>query len=200
MIQLIAQGNEAAFTELFYRYRNKIYSIAFDLTDSESIAEEIVQDVFLKIWLRRASLPGVEHFTAYLFTITRNEVFTVLKKIARKQLIENAASEINPLFYIDTEERISEKEYRAILLQALEKLSVQQRQVYHLIKEEGLTREQAALKLGISQETVKTHLAQAMRNIRAYCLARIDKKNIFSASPAKLLTIVSLMELAAALH
>ena len=88
LLRLIAEGDKNAFTQIYNNYRNKIYSIAFDLTESTAVAEEIVQDVFLKIWVKRDSLNEVEHFRAYLFTITRNYVFTALKRIARKVLID----------------------------------------------------------------------------------------------------------------
>lgn len=68
---------------------------------------------------------------------------------------------------------MDEKEFRAVLAEALTSLSPQQLQVYHLIKEQGLSREAAAGRLGLSPETVKVHLARAMRSIRAYIVARL---------------------------
>jgi RNA polymerase sigma-70 factor (ECF subfamily) len=174
LLKRVAKGDETAFTRLFNNYRNKIYSIAFDFTESSAIAEEIVQDVFLKIWIRRDSLNSITHFSAYLFTITRNYMFTALKRIARRQNIESKAVEDAPLFDEDTEARLLHKEYATILQEAIGRLPSQQREVYLLIKEKGYKREEAASALQLSPETVKTHLAQAMRNIRAYCIARLD--------------------------
>ena len=174
LLKDISQGDETAFTRLFDSYRNKIYSIAFELTESSSVAEEIVQDVFLKIWTKRASLGEIMHFQAYLFTITRNYVFTALKRIARKQAVEARAAGDAPLFYQDTENWLLHKEYALILREAVDRLPAQQRQVYQLIKEKEYKREEVAVMLRLSPETVKTHLAQAMRNVRAFCLARLD--------------------------
>jgi RNA polymerase sigma-70 factor (ECF subfamily) len=174
LLKLIAEGDKNAFTQLYNNYRNKIYSIAFELTESTAVAEEIVQDVFLKIWVKRNTLNEVEHFRAYLFTITRNYVFTALKRIARKESIEVNAMEGAPLYYHDTEDRVLNNEYTRILQAAIDRLPEQQRQVYNLIKTEGLKREEAAAALQLSPETVKSHLAQAMRSVRTYCLARLD--------------------------
>lgn len=170
----MAEGDRNAFTQLYNNYRNKIYSIAFELTESTMVAEEIVQDTFLKIWVKRESLLEVEHFRAYLFTITRNYVFTALKRIARKESIEVSAIQDAPLYDHDTEDRVLNNEYTRILQAAIDRLPEQQKQVYNLIKKEGLKREEAAAALHLSPETVKTHLAQAMRSIRTYCLARLD--------------------------
>lgn len=174
LLRLVAEGDKNAFTQLYNNYRNKIYSIAFELTESTTVAEEIVQDTFLKIWVKRGSLPEVEHFRAYLFTITRNYVFTALKRIARKETIEVSAIQDAPLYDHDTEDRVLNNEYTRILQAAIDRLPEQQKQVYNLIKKEGLKREEAAAALHLSPETVKTHLAQAMRSIRTYCLARLD--------------------------
>lgn len=174
LLRLTAEGDKNAFTQIYNNYRNKIYSIALDLTGSTAVAEEIVQDVFLKIWVKRALLNEVEHFRAYLFTITRNYVFTALKRIARKESLEVSAMQDAPLYHHDTENRVLNNEYTRILQAAIERLPEQQRQVYNLIRNEGLKREEAAAALHLSPETVKTHLAQAMRSIRTYCLARLD--------------------------
>lgn len=174
LLRLVADGDRNAFTQLYNNYRNKIYSIAFELTESTTVAEEIVQDTFLKIWVKRESLLEVEHFRAYLFTITRNYVFTALKRIARKESIEVSAIQDAPLYDHDTEDRVLNNEYTRILQAAIDRLPEQQKQVYNLIKKEGLKREEAAAALHLSPETVKTHLAQAMRSIRTYCLARLD--------------------------
>lgn len=174
LLQRIAQGDEAAFAILYNNYRNKIYSIAFELTESTVIAEEIVQDTFLKIWLRRASFSEVTHFKAYLFTIARNYVFSALKHIARSQSIEQMAVQDIPLFYADTENQLVQKQYEEILKRAVDGLPAKQKQVYLLMKEKGYKRNEVADELQLSPETVKTHLAQAMRSIRAYCLAHID--------------------------
>ena len=174
LLKLVAEGDRNAFTQIYNNYRNKIYSIAFELTESTTVSEEIVQDVFLKIWVKRDSLHEVEHFRAYLFTITRNYVFTALKRIARKESIEVSAVQDAPLYDHDTEDRVLNNEYTRILQAAIDRLPEQQKQVYNLIKKEGLKREEAAAALHLSPETVKTHLAQAMRSIRTYCLARLD--------------------------
>jgi RNA polymerase sigma-70 factor (family 1) len=174
LLKLVVAGDKNAFTQLYNNYRNKIYSIAFELTESSAVAEEIVQDVFLKIWVKRTTLDEVTHFRAYLFTITRNYVFTALKRIARKEAIEVYAMQDAPLYYHDTENRVLNNEYTRILQAAIDRLPEQQRQVYNLIKKEGYKREEVAAALRLSPETVKTHLAQAMRSIRTYCLARLD--------------------------
>ncbi|MEO6705585.1 MAG: sigma factor, partial [Ginsengibacter sp.] len=73
IINLLIQGDETAFAQLFDHYRDRIYSIAYKLTHSTTVAEDVVEDVFLKIWLKRNDMGEIQNFEAYLFTITRND-------------------------------------------------------------------------------------------------------------------------------
>src|SRR5689334_1223372 len=86
LLRAISKGDEKAFAEIFHRYRNKIYSVAFRLTNSAQVSEEVLLDVFLKVWAKKEELPEVKDFAAWLFIITRNRVFSTLKQMAvRKQ-------------------------------------------------------------------------------------------------------------------
>ncbi|WP_167021480.1 sigma-70 family RNA polymerase sigma factor [Chitinophaga sp. Cy-1792] len=171
----ISRSDEAAFGQLFDHYRDRVYGLALKLTESEQLAEEIVLDVFLKIWLKKDMLPEIEHFTAYLYTTTRNHVFSTLKQLSVRRNAEDAVRVEEYLLHSSqTDYAVMDKQYREILEQAVSQLSPRQREVYRLIKEQGLKREEAAAQLALSPETVKRHLAEAMYAIRVYCLARLD--------------------------
>lgn len=174
LLRRISGGDEGAFTVLFDAYKDRIYTIALRLTGLPTVAEEIVQDIFLRIWLKRETMRVVEHFRAYLFTATRNEVFNTLKRLARHRQLTGELAGSGPSGTSDTDNLLLDKEYQAILRQAVGQLPPQQREVYRLMKEQGLQRDRVAEQLGISPETVKVHLAQAMRSIRAFCVARLD--------------------------
>lgn len=168
----LAKGNDEAFASVFHHYRHRIYAIAFRLLGTTSQAEDTVQDVFLKMWLKRRELHEISHFKAYLFTVTRNHIFTSLKLLAREQLME---SELSAAIVTNVKDAgITYKEYDQILQSAIAQLSPQQELIYKLSREEGLKRNEIADRLQLSPETIKVHLANAMRSIRAFCLARMD--------------------------
>jgi RNA polymerase sigma-70 factor (family 1) len=169
LLASVTKGDELAFTRLFEYYRDRIYSIAFRLTHSAFLSEEIVQDIFMTIWVKRAHLVDVQNFKAYLFIVTRNEAYRVLKRIARNYKVGLLSGEAQSLAHNDTENYILGKEYNILLQTAVDRLPNQQRQVYQLIKEEKLKREEVADLLHLQPETVKFHLAQAMKNIRSFC-------------------------------
>lgn len=173
LLQLVSRGDEAAFAQIFHAYRNKIFTVALKITESTTVAEEIVQDVFLKIWLKRDSLPEVNDFASYLFIIARNHTFNELKKMARQEKFQQNPEGSEPIGSFNADDPLLNKNYEAILKEAISRLSPQQQKVYYYSKEEGLKREEIAEKMGISPETVKIHLSHAMKSIRAYCMGKL---------------------------
>lgn len=174
VIRLIIEGDESAFTQFYEHYHPVVYGIALKITRSTDLSEEIVQEVFMKIWLKRSDLINIENIEAYLFVIARNKVFKVLKQIAKNYKTILLEENDNVFAHNNLERRILEKENNLLLHQAIERLPHQQKQVYNLIKDQGLKREEAAEILEIKPETIKFHLAQAMKNIRSYCAFHLD--------------------------
>ena len=173
LLKCVAEGDEGAFAKLFAHYRNRVYTIAFKLTRSNIIAEEIVQDVFLKIWQKGPDLPAIKNFNAYLFIVTRNHIYKVLKDIARNYKVVTLPDEDQVLSDSNTADFLVNKEYTLLLQNAIERLPSQQKQVYYLVKDQGFKRDEVAQQLHIQPETVKFHLAQAMKNIRAFCMLHL---------------------------
>ncbi len=171
-----AKGDQQAFSQLFYTYKDRVYTIALRLTESSVMAEEVVQEVFMKLWTNRETLPDIKIFEDYLFIMTRNYVFTALKKAALRHKTEGSWNDFLPSSENMTESSVMIKEYEMVLQRAIDLLSPQQRQVYLLSRDKELKREEIAAMLQVSPETVKTHLARALQNIRSYCAAQLGMK------------------------
>lgn len=169
IITHVAEGNAHAFRRIFDAFSPKVYAFALKLTRSEQLSEEIVQEVFLKIWTGRSSLRDINYFPSYLYTITRNHTFNVLKKIATEQRALSLLSrELSEIDTSSEEEGTHYQEQYNIFVKALEKLPPQQRLVYCLCHQEGLKYEEAAQRLNISRLTVKTHMQKALRSLKAH--------------------------------
>lgn len=184
LLKKVAEGDGQAFETLFNHYSTKIYQIAFRLTESTVTSEEIVQDVFLKVWLQREKITEVEHFSAWLYTIARNYTFTVLKRMARQEMTTPVSDNYFELFHKDVEHNVDARNYEIMLQKAIQQLSPQQQTIYLAIENQGLTRDEIAARLNLSPETIKTHLAQARRNIRAFCLAWMGLPTVVIGIPA----------------
>lgn len=173
LLELIANSDELAFARLLTYHKDRIFSIAFKLTKSTVIAEEIVHDVFLKIWINRADLYEIQNFSAYLFIVTRNDVYKVLKRIAKNYKVVLLPEEVQIASNFDSSDHLMDREYKFLLQSAVDSLPSQQKLVYGLVREQGLKRDEVAIQLNIQPDTVKYHLSQAIKNIRDFCLLRL---------------------------
>lgn len=167
VLQLIAQGSEYAFTQLFDHYRNGIFGIALKFLKSPLLAEEVVQDVFLKIWLKRQDLNHVQNIEAYIITMARNLILDRLKKLAYEVAAKEELAR-QPAHINDTDHRLRQQQYEQLLRQAVNLLPPQQKQVYQLAKQEQMSYQDIADKMQLSRLTVKTHMAKALQFIRHY--------------------------------
>jgi RNA polymerase sigma factor (sigma-70 family) len=171
LLERLAVGEETVFSYLFERYRDPIYSTALHLSGSASMAEEIVQDVFLDLWLKRQNAATITYLPAYLNRMAANKLYDALKQRQRQRGIEqttDAEADLHtPAILLEN------KDYDAILTRAITRLPEKQRLAYQLIKQQGLTRKEAATELGVSPETIKYNLEQSLRSIRAYCLSQV---------------------------
>ncbi|SMO72264.1 RNA polymerase sigma factor [Solitalea koreensis] len=162
----IAEGDQRAFTLLFKHYQRFVFSFGKKITHSEESAGEIVQDIFLKIWLARESLPEVKNFGAYLNRLVRNHSLNVV----RKQLQDTkSAVEFSKIFSEVDESTILQLDYNEtnnLLNQAIAELSPQQRMVYQLCHQQGLKYDEAAVQMNISSQTVNSYMKDALKKIR----------------------------------
>ena len=165
VLELLAQGSEYAFTQLFDRYRAWIFSVALRFLKSRELAEEVVQEVFLKVWRRREEMVRILHFEGYLFTMTRNQVFDGIKVIAEETTARREFA--HSIQHVNgTDHPLIEKQYEELLQEAVNQLPPQQKQIFRLVKIEGLSHQAIAEQLHISRLTVKTHMAKALQTIR----------------------------------
>jgi RNA polymerase sigma-70 factor (family 1) len=174
LLELIARSDQQAFTELFHLFRNKAYTYSLALLQSAVLAEEIVQEVFLQLWIKREDLAAVENFEAYLTTMVRHRAFRTLKNIARYNSLLHETSQADWLFSQQLQDLLQQKEFAAIIKEAIDGLPPKQKQAWQLNREQQLPRNKVAEVMGLSPETVKVHLAHAMRSVKAYCQARIE--------------------------
>ena len=161
----LSQGNELAFTKLYNEYKNVVFSTALKITKSRMLAEEVVQDVFLKIWQNHENLAEITNIENYLFIISRNHIFDMIKKIARDTSLVVDSNYKNTSTN-NTEDAIKDDQYNVILNQIVDQLPPQQQKIYKMAKWDGLSHQKIGEDLGISTETVKKHMAQALKFVR----------------------------------
>jgi RNA polymerase sigma-70 factor (family 1) len=173
LLEKTAMGDEHAFSTLFYAFHQELGDYVFRLTKSLPMAEEIVQDTFVKIWTGREQLSNIKSFRAYLFTLSRNHTFNVLRGEARRALLDQKWAVDLPVAEEAGREKYHERLY-VFIDEAIAQLPFQQQRVWRLSREDGLKHEQIAEKLQLSRETVKRHISLAMASITRYVKNHAD--------------------------
>jgi len=164
----VAKGDEQAFGRLFHASHQALADYIFRLTRSMPLTEEIVQDVFTKIWMHRQELSSVKNFRAWLFTISRNHAFNCMRSLAREALFkEQWAVQQTPEPGMEKDNEDEETLLR-LIEDAVEQLPPQQQKAYLMSRQEGLRHEEIANRLQLSRETVKRHISLALRAISSY--------------------------------
>ena len=166
LLTRVAAGDESAFKILFDLYKERFYAVALKMTRSDEVAEDIVQDVFMNIWNKRAgNLVNIENPSSYFFTAVYRRVYHHYRKIALEKKLLSIAPPANE-WVNTTEEMVLAHESSELISAAIDKLPPKQQLVYKLCKQEGRSREDVAHQLHISPNTVKNHLADALKFIR----------------------------------
>ncbi len=170
----VAEGDEKAFAILFRWYSKPLAEFVFKITNSIDDTEEIIQDSFIKIWLRRDTLNSINNFSGYLYILCRNAALLSLKKLATKTVAHAAFEKdiLNELELEDLDNPIDE--YRNLIQLAVEKLPGQQQKIYKMSRYERLKHDEIAKTLNLSPETVKKHIQLAVQFIKKDVSGRID--------------------------
>lgn len=169
LLQQIADGHEPSFRVLYDRYWARLYNYLMRITKSHEITEEIVTDVFLKLWTGRELLQNIQHMDGFLRRVAYNKAMDFFKISSRDARLQQViAGRMADAADADADRRLLENEYRHILQQAIQQLSPQRRLIFTLSREEGLTHEQIARQLHLSRNTVRNSMAEALKSIRQY--------------------------------
>lgn len=161
-----AERDQRAFKILYDRFSPKVYTHALHLLHSIQLAEEMVQEVFLKVWRMGNGLLEINNLDAYLKTTTRNRCLNVIRRLILDGKADKAITALYVEAHNETEETIILNDTRQIIAEAMELLPPQQQEVYRLCHQEGLKYEEAAKKLNISVNTVQTHMSRALKFLR----------------------------------
>jgi len=145
-----------------------LYRKILQVVKDGAVAEELLQDLFLKLWQKRNTINPDLSFNAYVYTIVNNLVYDYLRKVSHdKRLIARLILD-SVDHYLHSEEQLSAKETSKAIQEAISKLTQQQQQVFTLCKIEGKSYEEAGRILGISTATVNSHIVNSKRYIKAY--------------------------------
>ncbi|MCX2483316.1 RNA polymerase sigma factor [Pedobacter sp. MR2016-24] len=164
----LAKGDERAFETIYRHFSKRLFPYVLKLVKVPELAEELIQDIFVNIWISREAFAEVNHPTSYLFSIANRQALKYLKKVASDARILKSIADYAEASTNDTEERIIFRESVASVKAAVEQLPAQRRLIWELSRNEGLSHDQIAEQLQISKNTVKNQMVHATKYIRNF--------------------------------
>jgi len=175
LLQQVAEGDEIAFKALFDLYREKLYYYISRFIKSEQVAEELVMDVFMKIWIGRDLIVNILNFDSFLFRVAHNKSIDFLRSAAKdKNLKELLWNEIQLASYSRADDLVLVKEFEEKTREAINLLAPQRKKIYQLSREEDITHEEIAKMLQISKATVNNQIVEARKFIRNHLSKHFD--------------------------
>ncbi|MDX9883116.1 MAG: RNA polymerase sigma-70 factor [Prolixibacteraceae bacterium] len=169
LLLLLKKGDMVAFNTIYNKYSYKLHEFVLMYLKQQEDAEEIVQEVFIKIWELRGKIDIYSSFESFLFTISYNATISLL----RKRISEKKSREyLKSLQQIDAAEQVIDeiqfKELDEKVQSLLEQLTPRQKEIYILSREDGLTHKEIAQKLNISESTVNNHLVTTIKYLKSH--------------------------------
>lgn len=166
LLYKLKEGDMAAFTAIYHRYFQKLYVYCLRITKSKDEAEDIVQDVFAKLWVMRGQIRAEATVKGLLFTIARNDIFKAYRRIVNAPLFVDymGYSEVLEsnhtvmLEYVEFERRLRE---------VVEQLPKSKRRIFSMSRFENYSNSEIAQLLGINEQSVKNAISQTLKIIRA---------------------------------
>lgn len=164
-LRRIAAGDMKAFEQLFFKYHPRLVYFLVGLTHDREVSRDMAQDIFLSLWENRKKIEEIKSFSSYLFQMARYKVYDYFdhiltsEKYNKELLLEASLSESG-------DEIIFVRELQQIINEAVEHMSPQRARIYRMSREEGLSNDEIATRLGISKRTVENHLTAALSILR----------------------------------
>jgi RNA polymerase sigma-70 factor (family 1) len=166
ILMRLQTGDEHSFNLVYQHYFSFVCACVIRLIHSPQLAEDVTQDIFIKVWEKRSGLAEIKSFRPWLFIMARNHSINVLKKAAR---CEEGMGEIIRHFHRSPEaanDEILNNEYAKFIQNKLNELPPRAREVFQLCREQSKTYSEVATALGITRDAVKSRMVHAMKHLR----------------------------------
>lgn len=166
LINMLIEGRKSAFEQLYYRYSNRVFNVSFFLLKDTGWSEDVVQEVFVKLWENRSRLQCNQNLWTYLYVLTKRHALNKLRSVKRFNACFERMSTQLPEPENSLHDAVVAKELTENIKKMLGSLPVQQRTAFSLSRLEGFSHREIAEQLNISPNTVKNHIVQAIKHLK----------------------------------
>jgi RNA polymerase sigma-70 factor (ECF subfamily) len=174
LLQLVAAGDETAYRQVFEQYWAKVYSITLLFAKVPELAEDVTQDVFAQVWMKREMLGEVNNFRPYLYTIAKHQVFNKLRTRVFTGDFSTYLQEYFADESADPSRQLEFKQAVGIIENGINQLTPQQQKVFRLSRFQNLSHAEIAEQTGLSKRTVKNYMVSAILSLRLYLQDHAD--------------------------
>ncbi|GGH18723.1 sigma-70 family RNA polymerase sigma factor [Sphingobacterium alkalisoli] len=168
LLYRLQEGDEKAFEEIYLLYRKNIILQAYKLLKSRDLVEEVVQDVFTKLWSNRKKIDPNQVFEAYLNRIVRNHIIDLFRKMKRDQMLKDQLILAINESYDHIEPLLFQKENKKLISEALAHLPALQREIFILFKIEQKSYKELMEEFGLTKSSVNSHIYRANLFLKEY--------------------------------
>ena len=168
LLEQFKAGDSSAFEHLYLDYSPKVFRFARRYTNHHEDAEEIVQDVFIRLWETREAIDPDRNFDNYLFTITRNLIFNRYRAKVNEQQYKTAILASFEQEYECTKEEVIAEDLSQHIDKIVSQFPPKQQKVFNMSRKQMLSHKEIAEKLGITEKTVRAHIYQVLSKIRLF--------------------------------
>lgn len=167
LVKALKEGNQLAFSIVYKTYAAQTFSLAFKYLLNKELAEDAVQNLFLKLWLKKEEIDETKPINRYLFTMLKNDLLNTLRDSKKNiYLLEDCLSMVLELEDNSQNENLKQEQMN-IIQQALEQLSPQRRKVFEMKVSGKYSNQEIADKLNLSINTIKFQYSQSLKQIRS---------------------------------
>ncbi|MBC8985159.1 RNA polymerase sigma-70 factor [Pedobacter sp. N36a] len=168
LLEEVAGGNESAFKLLYEKYAGKVFTMGMKYLKSPFLAQDAVQEVFVKVWKNRQQLTNLNSFPAWLTIITRNQLINDLQRQIPMESLTGIHPDVIDHQQLNSGNEVDFRELEKVIKLGIDTFSPRQQQIYKLSREEGLSHKQIAAQLNISYDMVREHMSNALKNLRKF--------------------------------
>lgn len=166
IINRLKRDEKSALDDLFGYYYPRLFHFSRSILKIETEIDDILQEVFVKLWLNRQKIANVETFNSYIFTITKNEVLNLIRTNIRNNSFKNELFQRSVADEFQIQSQLEFKEVKSGIDQVVSQLPEKRRQIFILSRTEGFSNKEIAQQLNISEKTVEDHITHAIKKIK----------------------------------
>lgn len=174
LIVLLTKNDEGAFREIYFRYKDKLWHYCFSFLKSQDESDDMVQEVFIRLWEMRHFVDSSLAFSSFLYTMTRNRILNYFRDMNVEAQVMKALALKQTEFEATIESELIFSDYRQILTDAIDKLPAQRKRIFSMSRIDNLSHKEIAAHLGISVYTVQEHISESLRFIKSYFAKHSD--------------------------